>query len=113
ILSNMEAILHEWGKFAQSTAQGAHMDTATLRDDAEDILRNIASDISKPQTRAEQEHKSKTPPDKTGTAGYHSSLRRAQGFDLNEMVAEYRALRASVVRHWTEDMETADTSTPL
>lgn len=71
ILDNMEAILQEWGKFAQSMPQGAHMDTEALRDDAEQILRNITSDISKPETRAEQEHKSKTRPGTGETASSH------------------------------------------
>lgn len=111
IHNNMEAILQEWGKFAQSTPQGAHMDTDALRDDARDILCHIANDISTPQSPKEQELKSKTQPEPGGTATSHASVRRSQGFDLNEMVAEYRALRASVVRLWTKDMVSADTNT--
>jgi signal transduction histidine kinase len=42
------------------------------------------------------------PPDSTTTAATsHGTDRYSDGFDLNALVAEYRALRASVIRLWT------------
>jgi signal transduction histidine kinase len=36
----------------------------------------------------------------TGIARNHADDRLAQGFSLDDVVAEFRALRASVIRHW-------------
>jgi hypothetical protein len=49
ILSNMEAILQEWEKYAKTISSAAGMDTAALRDDAEAILKTVAHDIAQPQ----------------------------------------------------------------
>ena len=35
-------------------------------------------------------------------AEIHAALRLADGFDIDQMVSEYRALRASVVKQWAE-----------
>lgn len=106
ILANMEAILQEWQKFASTVLSARGMDRKALRDDAEWILRTIARDMQTRQSRAEQEAKSKDtkPPRKNAAetaAEAHGAQRFVSGFDLNEMVSEYRALRASVIRLWT------------
>jgi signal transduction histidine kinase len=106
ILANMEDIMREWQKFAATVHSAKGMDRKALRDDAEWILRTIARDMQTPQSRAEQEAKSKDtrPPRKNSAetaAEAHGAQRFVSGFDLNEMVSEYRALRASVIRLWT------------
>lgn len=117
ILDNMETILQEWEKFAQSTPQGARMDPKALRDEAEQILRQVAKDMSRPETAEQQEDKSKSRAGGVSSgkadnvAASHASVRHREGFDLNEMVAEYRALRASVIRLWTEQVDGADAET--
>lgn len=106
ILANMEDIMREWQKFAATVESAKGMDRKALRDDAEWILTTIARDMQTTQSRSEQEAKSKDtrPPRKNAAetaAEAHGAQRFVSGFDLNEMVSEYRALRASVIRLWT------------
>ena len=81
---------------------------AEVRDDAEDILRATALDMQSDQTGAQQAEKSKgasRPWDESGPdAGIviPRSGRVGSGFDLWAVIAEYRALRASVLRLWRE-----------
>jgi len=106
ILSDMQEILREWQKFASTVESAKGMDRRALRDDAEWILKTIAQDMQTWQSKADQEAKSKDtkPPRKNAAetaAEAHGAQRFVSGFDLNEMVSEYRALRASVIRLWT------------
>jgi signal transduction histidine kinase len=106
ILGEMESILAEWEAFAATRTPAAdHMDSLALRDHAEQILRAVAKDISTAQTAPEQKQKSlglaPVVPDAPETAAQtHAVLRARSGFDINQLAAEYRALRASVLRLW-------------
>jgi signal transduction histidine kinase len=101
---NTEAILAEWELFASSLMPAAAgLDAASLRDHAEQILQAVAKDLRTPQTRLEQSAKSKgqAPVLATETAAQtHAVLRATGGFTIRQLVAEYRALRASVLRLW-------------
>jgi signal transduction histidine kinase len=107
ILANVEPILVEWESFARSIWPGPATDPLTLRDHAQDILRATARDMKCAQSSAEQSEKSKG----EGDAGHnsdrvdvasdvHAIARVRSGFDLLSLVAEYRALRASVIQLW-------------
>src|SRR5687768_8426127 len=108
VLRDMEAILEAWDAFAASQLPAArHMDRRALRDHAREILQAVARDISRAQSREEQALKSKglaplviAAPDTA--AETHALLRAQSGFDINQMAAEYRALRASVLRLWRD-----------
>jgi signal transduction histidine kinase len=115
ILGNVQPILMEWERFARSLSPGAEMDIEGLRDHAEAILRSAARDMVSPQTARQQSNKSK------GLGGdgiesvvldnaskEHAIDRLLSGFSLIEVVSEYRALRASVLRLWTESVPEAD-----
>jgi signal transduction histidine kinase/CheY-like chemotaxis protein len=109
ILANVEPVLAEWEVFARGIwPSGATADPAEMRDDAEDILRATALDMQSEQTRAEQAEKSKgrhawdQGGGLTRASSSHGSGRMASGFDLWAVIAEYRALRASVLRLWRE-----------
>jgi signal transduction histidine kinase len=112
ILQHMEDILVEWEQFARTIPATAGMDQADLRNGTERILRTIAHDMRRLQTDAQQEAKSKAQADPHGpgdtAAESHGSTRWAEGFELNQMASEYRALRASVIRLWTANMSNAD-----
>jgi len=74
-----------------------------LRDHADEILSAIIHDMRSGQTAAEQAEKSKGRGEaqRLGKMGkLHATLRIEIGFKLGQMVAEYRALRASVLRLW-------------
>jgi signal transduction histidine kinase len=80
------------------------MTSLALRDHATQILLAIAADIESDQTDLEQAYKSKgfVPiAEATRTAAMtHGALRYLAGFDLRQLAAEFRALRASVLRLW-------------
>jgi signal transduction histidine kinase len=117
ILSNREAILAEWMAFAKTcTPASSSMGITALGDHASAMLTVIAEDIKTPQNNREQAEKSKgRAPWSVGertAAEQHGTGRAESGFTLDQMVAEYRALRASVIRLWTKNRADA-TSTDL
>jgi signal transduction histidine kinase len=105
ITDNMEAIVREWQTFATTLEPAAStMSALSLRDHAKPILLAIAKDLETSQSPVEQSDKSKglAPPlsARETAAATHGALRQVSGFDLNQLGAEYRALRASVIRLW-------------
>lgn len=111
ILDRMEAIVARWEAFASTLLPAATtMRTLALRDHAQQILQAVARDISTPQSSKDQSDKSKglvpPPPGAPETAAQtHALLRARSGFDINQLTAEYRALRTSVLQLWMEDGE--------
>lgn len=104
ILENMEKILEQWESFARTTQPtDARMSPVALRDHAEAMLRVIATDLDSPQTDRESIQKSRGNAPKTHVetaAESHADERLRSGFSMSQMVGEYRALRASVLRLW-------------
>jgi signal transduction histidine kinase len=103
ITTHTEEILVEWEAFAKTLLPGAaDMSQAELRDDAKAMLRAIALDLETVQTDRQQTQKSKgtTGPLEGGAAEAHGALRQASGFTLAQLVAEFRALRASILKLW-------------
>lgn len=103
IRANSTPIIAEWEAFAATLAPaGEAMSPHSLRNHIKYILEFIANDIESPQTDAEQVKKSRggnvKPVD--SVAEVHAALRHAGGFNMDQMVSEYRALRASVVKLW-------------
>jgi signal transduction histidine kinase len=111
ILSEMDSIVAEWEIFAAAQLPAAaQMGSLALRDHAEQILQAVAKDIATAQSVDEQSEKSKgrTPRVREApntAAETHALLRAASGFSINQMAAEYRALRASVLHLWTRKSE--------
>ena len=104
ILENLDEILAEWEAFARTLAHARDMDSLALRDHARTMLEAIAKDIQTSQSASEQSAKSKGKDPGTAAesaaATSHGALRQTVGFDLVELVAEFRALRATVLRLW-------------
>jgi signal transduction histidine kinase len=104
IRANTTAIVEEWEGFAQKLVPAAeHMSPRTLRNHIAEILAFIVEDIESPQTDCEQIRKShgeKPKDSRESAAETHASLRQAGGFDMDQMVSEFRALRASVTKLW-------------
>ena len=104
----IEAILVEWEAFAAAQLPAAaEMKSLALRDHAKQILQAVARDIRRPQTDEAQTLKSmgRAPllRDTAETAAEtHALLRARSGFDIIQLAAEYRALRASVLRLWKD-----------
>ena len=115
ITTHLEDILVEWEAFASSLlSPGQVMTSLALRDHASQILRAIAEDIESDQTDLEQQYKSKgflQIAQATRTAAMtHGALRHLAGFDLRQLAAEFRALRASVLRLWLKRNGEADST---
>jgi signal transduction histidine kinase len=113
ILTNLEPILVEWEAFAKSLPAGVSMTPRALRDDAERMLRFVAADLATFQTVDEEIAKSHGHGEhlrdgKQSAAHDHGLQRLADGFDLVQMVSEYRALRASVTRLWAQEVNAFD-----
>lgn len=108
ILENIEPIVQEWENFARTMdTPGKPLDTAALRDHAELMLRTIAADLRTEQSAQEQINKSQghgVSKDKTA-AKTHAMTRLMSGFTIDQLVSEFRALRASVIRHWMRQVE--------
>jgi signal transduction histidine kinase len=108
IARNMEAILAAWEEFAATLLPAsAGMETAELREEAEQMLHAVAADLRSPQTSEAQYRKSiNQGPDPVGSsesaARTHGFLRARARFTVNQLAAEYRALRASVLRLWMD-----------
>jgi len=108
ISNEKEAIVAEWESFAATLMPAAQgMSSLELRDHAGQILEAVTRDLSTPQTRQAQfdksrglapamEHAPET------AAQTHAVLRARHGFDINQLCAEYRALRAVVLRLWLD-----------
>lgn len=106
IEQNREPILAEWEAFARTCSPAAgSMNIAALRDHAGEMLAVIAKDLKTPQTKSEQKEKSEgnavaEDPTRKTAAQKHGADRAESGFTTDQMVAEYRALRATVIRLW-------------
>jgi signal transduction histidine kinase len=116
IRTNLEPILIEWEVFARALPGTEPMDIVALRDHAREMLQVIASDLETPQTRLEQSDKAQgrsdagdrrvpAPLPSPTPAQEHGSGRADSGFSISQMVAEFRALRASVIHLWTTQRE--------
>ena len=105
IRTEMEPILQDWEEFAKTILPARFMGKTGLRDHAKDMLLEIADDLDSHQSEEEQAAKSKgwDPSDGEETwAEVHGGDRQTSGFSIIETVSEFRALRASVVSHWTK-----------
>ena len=108
ITSNIETIMGEWVTFARTKVSvGQGMTDLALRNDAAAILLEVARDMSTLQSSGEQQAKSQgegaPDPSLPLTPSHAHAMQRVRsGFEVNQMVSEFRALRATVLRLWSE-----------
>ena len=113
ILSNLEVIRAEWESFASTVLPKSNFDQLALRDEADEILKTIANDMETPQTASEQAEKSKgrgPRVEQDSAAETHGADRLRLGFNQAQVVSEYRALRATVIRLWIDSSPEIDHS---
>ncbi|GGC67985.1 sensor histidine kinase [Undibacterium terreum] len=112
IISSMEPILAEWEAFARTLMPEARrMSSLTLRDHAKPILTAIANDIDRSQAASQQRHEGlpvKGSTDYETPAAAHGALRRTSGFDMQQLAAEYRSMRSSVIKLWMAQLSDDD-----
>lgn len=102
---NHGPIIERWEEFAKSISAARQLHVVVLRDHAQGMLRELALNLSDPQTPFEQAEKSKgrTPLAGRNTqAQLHGVERLAAGFSVDDTIAEFRALRASILQLWSE-----------
>ncbi len=101
-----QKIIKEWVEFARTLRPWSEgKSDKELQDHAEELLTAVVSDMTSSQTSLEESEKSKGRSEEgalTRVGFKHASARLEAGFRLEQMVSEYRALRASVVRLWAE-----------
>ncbi|WP_149086897.1 sensor histidine kinase [Pseudomonas prosekii] len=113
ILENIEPIVQEWESFARTLkTPGKELDSEALRDHAAIMLRTIAADLKTRQSPQEQIDKSRGqgPPGDDSAAESHAITRLLSGFTLDQVVSEFRALRASVTSLWMRESAPDSTS---
>ncbi|MDI1228553.1 MAG: HAMP domain-containing sensor histidine kinase [bacterium] len=109
IRSNEEPIIREWEEFAKTLLPApANLDRDRRRDHIRALLTFIADDLGSSQTHIEQADKSKgRGPEANGyidsAAQVHADVRFMDGLDIIQMVSEFRALRASVIKLWNKE----------
>lgn len=107
ILSHMDEILGEWEDFARSLAHPGHlMSDYELQDHARNMLQAIAADMETIENGQQKKAKSIQEVSHIigaeSAASTHGSLRQVSGFTMPQVTAEFRAMRASVLRLWME-----------
>ncbi|WP_418317138.1 ATP-binding protein [Piscinibacter sakaiensis] len=106
ISENLDAILADWVAFArEQLPAAANLDEVALLDHGRLILEEIAADMQRPQCDDERQAKSEgnsaSASQSEGVPSRsHARQRERQGFEVEQLVAEYRALRATVLRLW-------------
>ncbi|OGB22437.1 MAG: hypothetical protein A3I66_03990 [Burkholderiales bacterium RIFCSPLOWO2_02_FULL_57_36] len=118
IPANLEQILQEWQEHARGIDAVKELNRDELRDHGNQLLLAIAKDLASPQTDAEAVKKSKGQgsaqaphsDELDATSKTHSVARFGVGFSIEDMASEYRALRASVLRLWGDNSESAGRS---
>lgn len=107
----VHAIVDEWVEFARTTVPAAQeFSREDLADHAKVLLLAIAADITDSQGAQARHDKSQgnrpeTAPEITRVARHHAAQRFQQGFSFDQLVAEFRALQASVIRRWAKQVQ--------
>ena len=116
IACNKEKILMEWASFARTIETPARVkDDVVHHSHASLMLDTIIADLDKPQSAKEQRVKSLGlgPLGSTDThAQTHGAQRLSQGFTVDQLVSEFRALRASVLQLWAASSESVQLTDP-
>ncbi len=111
IRGNIEIILQEWEDFAATIHPLNGANKKQLRDHAKEMLRVISADLDTHQGVEAGIEKSmgRGPSNAAETAAEsHAEDRLMSGFTIEELMAEYRAMRASVLRLWQVKVRQAD-----
>jgi signal transduction histidine kinase len=101
IRANADKIIDEWERYASTCLPAAgSMEITALRDHAAELLNFIDTDMESAQSDAEQSEKAEGHQARSAAdseAEKHAILRVADGFTIDQVVGEFRALRASVL----------------
>jgi signal transduction histidine kinase len=115
IRSNIEQISTEWELFAATLLPEEEFSASILRDGIVDMLNVIAIDMDRAQSAEQQQGKSEGDPRRYQhievAAERHALARAKMGLSSRQLISEFRALRATVIRLWQRDaIETDEAS---
>ncbi|CAH2808544.1 MAG: Osmosensitive K+ channel histidine kinase KdpD (EC [uncultured Paraburkholderia sp.] len=106
IEADLEGLIDDWADYAlKISQQDSRLSDKQLRDSASEILMAIAADMRESQSATQQRAKS-WGEERDGQSGFnhiarlHAEDRLAHRFNINDVVSEFRALRATVLRRW-------------
>lgn len=105
ILTHLDEILQEWEAFAATIVPLKEATRLELRDHAAAVLKVIATDLATAQAEKARDAKAKGfgPILELDTAAEtHAEARMSSGLNGDQVMAEFRALRASVIRLWAQ-----------
>jgi len=116
IEANLDVLVDDWAGFAsQLIGCDSPLTQRELQNSARHILERVAADMRIEQSGAQQKEKSRGEMGRgaanvTDVALAHADDRLDQGFTLDNVVAEFRALRAAVMRRWQQSAVDARTA---
>jgi signal transduction histidine kinase len=112
IRSNIETIAAEWEIFAATLLPEEEFSASVLRDGIVDMLHEIVADMDRAQTADQQQGKSEGTPRRyqhiEDAAERHALARVKMGLSARQVMSEFRALRATVIRLWQRGGMEAD-----
>jgi signal transduction histidine kinase len=112
IRSNLEQISVEWELFAATLLPDEELSASILRDGIVDMLNEIAADMDRAQSMEQQQGKSEGDPRHQphieDAAERHALARVKMGLSSRQLISEFRALRATVIRLWQRDATQVD-----
>lgn len=103
--SAREQILGEVAAFATTIPALKMTDEKVLRNHLPQVLEAISADLRTPQSRTEsieKSHGNAPAGTRQSSAQTHGLMRAQSGIDIEQLVAEFRAMRSSVLRLWAE-----------
>ncbi|WP_449406530.1 sensor histidine kinase [Paraburkholderia kirstenboschensis] len=106
IEADLRGPIEDWADCALAfTQEDSQLTRRKLRNSAADILMSVAADMREAQIPAQQQTKSRGEKDTehsafSDVAHRHADDRLSHGFNINDVVSEFRALRATVLRRW-------------
>jgi signal transduction histidine kinase len=108
IRQNHDRIGEAWEQFARVLTPFAKgLALPSLRDHLDDILDALADDMTTPEDAAQQASKEKGEQQPGAVEWFtdrHAQMRLKQGFNLRHVIAEYRALRASILTLYAQSL---------
>lgn len=112
IRSNIEKISAEWELFAATLVPEEEFSTSVLRDGIVEMLNEITIDMDRAQSAEQQQGKSEGQPRRhphiEDAAERHALARVKMGLSSRQVISEFRALRATVIRLWQRDHARSD-----
>lgn len=113
VLYHLDEIIEEWEGFASTIPGTGSMDRAALEDHARLVLETIAREMGEEAEEGAEERDRasyRSPAKETGGSpgARHASERLSYGFTVHQIMAEFQALRLSVMRRWSDTVDVAD-----